>query len=83
MAKYRDPQIVQIPDGWVSTEEAAQILGLSQADAIRPLVQRGRLKAGYVLHVMFISLESIDAYKATKWHNVGRPKKKKPDTDHD
>ncbi len=64
------------PDDMITQTEAARIRGVSH-EAIRNLVQRGRLKAHRIGGKVFVSRKEVEAFEPDPG---GRPKNKKKRT---
>ena len=78
MTEKPEPQIITIPPGWLSSEDAAAALNV-QAGVIRTLVKNGVLTRGYVGHSLYVTQESVDAYAASRGPRQGGRRKKTPD----
>lgn len=63
--------------GWMTTEEVAQTLGMSQ-DSIRHAIARGTLKAIKVSRINMITPDALDEYRREHLHKQGWDKRKEP-----
>ena len=54
--------MAELPEGWVTVQEAARLAGRSEA-AIRKRIRAGRLEARLLLGQYLVSRASLDAWK--------------------
>lgn len=73
-----EPQLVPMPEGWMVSERAAQILGVAN-NTIRTLAYSGILKKAYLGSSLCVSEKSVNEYKANRGSPQGGRKKKNKD----
>ena len=66
-----------VKEGWLTTAEAAQALGLSQA-TIKLAITRGTLKAVKVSRINMITPEALEEYRREHLGKQGWDKRKDP-----